>query len=84
MWRWSALWIIGSGTVWVIINASASLSGGIDRYWEKILNLKASKWDYAWVAIMCAIAGFFYLGSRLFLVVEAFLSLRALVRLIPH
>ena len=78
LWRSASLWIISSGTIWVIINASARLNRRIDRYWEKILNLEAHWWDYAWIATMCAIAGLFYVGSRVFLVIEAFLSLRSL------
>ena len=84
MWRVSALWIIGCGNVWVIINASARLNRHIDAYWEKILNLRGNWWDYTWVGIMCTIAGCLYLGSRLFLVVESFVSLRALVRQFPY
>ena len=83
MWRISALWIIGCGNVWVIINASARLNRHIDVYWEKILNLRGSWWDYTWIGIMCTIAGCLYVGSRLFLVVESFVSLRALVRKLP-
>ena len=83
MWRASALWIMGSGTVWVIINASARLNRHIDGYWEKILILRGSWWDYTWIGIMCAIAGCLYISSRLFLVVESFVSLRALVRQPP-
>lgn len=94
LWRASGLFISASGALWLIINLLAHKFKGIDRYWETVLNNEASWITYAVLGILCTVCGLLYGCARLFLVVEAFISIRKLpenayetpswTSLIPH
>lgn len=94
LWRASGLFISGSGALWLLIHLLAHKYKGVDRYWERVLNNEASWFSYAVLGVLCTVCGFCYVFARLFLVVEAFISIRSLpadaydtpswTSLIPH
>ena len=78
LWRVSAIVIAGSGIVWVLINAAAHVSRTISVYWNSVEALdsgRVSLWGLGGLASLC---GLLYLAARVYLVVEAFISLRSL------
>jgi hypothetical protein len=78
MWRASALYIMWSGLVWLSINVLAQVFPAVDRYWVKALNGHLHWWHYVVLLGLCTICGTCYIAARLYLVVEAFVSLRQL------
>ena len=94
LWRSSALFICFSGALWLSINGLAHLFKGVDEYWERVIALKAHWTSYLLLGMLCTICGIAYICSRVFLVIEAFISIRSLpasayntpnwIPLIPH
>ena len=80
LWRFSALNIAGSGLVWLLINLIASLAPGINSFWDNFVALKVHWIWYVLLCVVCSACGFAYVFARTFLVVEAFISIRALPR----
>ena len=78
LWRASALWIAGSGAIWILINMLAKLTPPINRFWEDVVAMKVGLLPRVVLLVLCGFCGAAYVLSRLFLVVDAFLSLRAL------
>ncbi|MCJ1312302.1 hypothetical protein MMC25_005976 [Agyrium rufum] len=76
IWRISALWIACSGILWVLINLGARMSDQFNAYWERVTHSQVSKAEYAVIGFIASVCGIAYLGSRLYLVVEAFVGLR--------
>lgn len=78
LWRCSATYIAWSGLVWLTINLSAKLYKPIDDLWIG-QRLSRAPWVKSWLlALLCAVCGSLYLFARLYLVVEAFISIRQL------
>lgn len=78
MWRASAIWITFSGGLWMLINLIAHFSKVIDDYWERVITFKASWFSNIVLGIVCTCCGIAYIAARIFLVVEAFISIRQL------
>ena len=78
MWRCSALYISFSGLLWLAANMLAQFSRRIWWYWYELLMHQVHWINYAIWGTVCTICGSAYIFARLFLVVEAFISLRAL------
>ena len=78
LWRSSALYIIASGFLWLIANMLSQCSQTIWWYWYDML-LHQKHWLHylVWGGV-CSVCGTAYILARLFLVVEAFISLRSL------
>jgi hypothetical protein len=94
IWRLSALYVTFSGLVWLLVNMTARLSKRIDALWDRILALEESRAVIGFFSALCTFCGVLYIFARLFLVVEAFISVRKLAiaayetpnwaQLIPH
>ena len=94
LWRSSALFVAGSGALWMLINVLAQTIPWVDQFWDSVVALKVNRLAGAALMISCGICGLLYVVARLFLVLESFISLRALpastyqtpdwTQLIPH
>jgi hypothetical protein len=94
MWRSSSICITSSAFTWLMINLLALESKSIDAYWDRIVALKARLPSYIIIGSLCFICGTAYVIARIFLVLEAFISIRQLpiaayktpdwTQLIPH
>lgn len=78
LWRMSAVFIVFSGLVWTIIHILAHVSGGVWCYWYDLLSGKVHWISYVILLPICTICGVLYLVARIYIVVEAFTSLRSL------
>jgi hypothetical protein len=78
MWRSSSIYITFSGGLWLTINLLAHLSKPINAYWDRALALQAHWTSYLVLGTLCSICGLAYAFARIFLVVEAFISIREL------
>ena len=78
MWRSASLYIGFSGVLWLRINLLAQLSKEVWWYWYALLTKNVRSISYIILGIMCTFCGFLYVASRVFIVVEAFISLRTL------
>ncbi|KAL9634475.1 MAG: hypothetical protein Q9164_004067 [Protoblastenia rupestris] len=78
LWHSSALWIASSGLLWLSINLIARLCPSINAFWDRCVALRAHWLCYLILGIACSICGLTYAAARLFLVIEAFVSIRAL------
>ncbi|CZT07733.1 uncharacterized protein RCO7_11224 [Rhynchosporium graminicola] len=94
MWRSSSICITASAFVWLMINLLAHMSKSLDAYWDRVLALQANRTSYLILGSLCFVCGAAYVTARIFLVVEAFISIRQLpmaaygtpdwTQLIPH
>jgi hypothetical protein len=94
MWRSSSIYITASGFLWLMINLLAQLSKPLDAYWDRVLALQAHWTSYLILGSLCFVCGTAYAFARIFLVVEAFISIRQLpvaaygtpdwTQIIPH
>ena len=78
LWRASSICIAGSGLVWIMINLLAHTSTGFKAYWGRVESLRAHWTSLVSLGTLATICGLAYLLARIFLVVEAFISLRKL------
>ena len=78
LWRFSALCITGSGLVWSLINMMARMFPAINAFWDGVVAFRTHRLNYVWIGTLCGICGLAYCFSRVFLVFEAFVSLRKL------
>ena len=94
LWRGSSICIAGSGLTWLLINLLARTFEGFKAYWGKVESLRAHWTSLVGLGTLATICGLAYLMARIFLVVEAFISLRKLpaaafdtlqwTQLVPH
>ena len=78
LWRSSACYIIASGLLWLLANLLSQCSQKIWWYWYDMLLYQKHWLHYFGWGLVFTIFGIAYIFARLFLVVEAFLSLRSL------
>jgi hypothetical protein len=94
LWRSSSICITSSGLIWLMINLLAENSKAIDEYWDSVLELRARWSSYLILGSLCSICGAAYCFARIFLVIEALISIRQLpaaayltpewTQIIPH
>ncbi|KAL8829996.1 MAG: hypothetical protein Q9191_001692 [Dirinaria sp. TL-2023a] len=94
LWRISAIYITWSGLVWLLINLAARISNPFDEYWNSLRLSRPPFVSSTPLAIICFICGALYTFARMYLVIEAFISIRKLpvsayqtpdwVQIIPH
>jgi hypothetical protein len=94
MWRSSSIYMAASAFLWLVINLLAHESKAIDAYWDKVLARQAHWSSYFILGSLCSICGIAYVFARIFLVVEAIISIRQLpiaayrtpdwTQIIPH
>lgn len=78
MWRISAIDIACSGALWLTINLLAAASRRFDRFWDRIVRLDVHISVYYFLVVTCTCCGLAYAFARVYLVVEAFVSIRSL------
>jgi hypothetical protein len=78
MWRISAMYITGSGLLWATINLLAHEVKFIDDFWDDVVALRAHWSSYVILGSVCSVCGVAYIFARIYLVVEAFISIRQL------
>lgn len=94
LWRASSICIAGSGLTWILINMLARTFKGFKAYWERAESLRAHWTSLVGLGSLATLFGLAYLLARIYLVVEAFISLRRLpaaafetaewTQLVPH
>jgi hypothetical protein len=77
-WRTSAAYLVFSGLLWAFINLLDFLSGSVWLYWYEILARDRRGRSHILILGLCVLGGVLYVVARIYLVVEAFISLRAL------
>jgi hypothetical protein len=78
LWRPSSIYISLSGFLWFSINFLAQASGASWWYWYDLLMGDVHRINYVVLGFLCALGGAAYMFVRVFLVVEAIISLRSL------
>lgn len=78
LWRASSICIAGSGFTWILINLLGRTFKGFEAYWGKVQSLRAHWTSLVALGSLATLCGLAYLLARIFLVVEAFISLRKL------
>ena len=94
LWRGSSICIAASGLTWILINLLARTFEGFKEYWGRVESLRAHWTSLVGLGSLATLCGLAYLLARIFLVVEAFISLRKLpaaafdtlqwTQLVPH
>ncbi|KAL6717240.1 hypothetical protein ACLMJK_005155 [Lecanora helva] len=94
LWRCSALYITWSGLVWMLINLTAQMWKPFDDYWNRTRLLRFPFARSTGLVIVCGVCGSLYTFARMYLVIEAFISIRELptsayqtpdwTQIIPH
>ena len=94
LWRCSAIYIIWSGLVWSCINLVAQVAKPFDEYWEQKRLHRPPFVNSVPLAVLGFVCGTLYTFARMFLVLEAFISIRKLpvsayqtpnwTQIIPH
>lgn len=94
LWRCSAIYIAASGLLWMMINLIAQVCKPLNKFWDKFMIMQGNRTSYVILGFICSLCGAAYVFARIFLVLEAFISLRQLptgvyispdwTQLIPH
>ncbi|KAM6486902.1 hypothetical protein HDV62DRAFT_233634 [Trichoderma sp. SZMC 28011] len=77
-WRMSGVYIVFSGLLWSFFNLMGHLSGSVWWFWYGILEGAERKRSHILIYVLCCLGGTLYVIARIYLVLEAFISLRAL------
>ncbi|KAL7812696.1 hypothetical protein V8C44DRAFT_329024 [Trichoderma aethiopicum] len=77
-WRASGVYIVFSGLLWSLLNLMGHLSGSVWWFWYGILEGAERKRSHVLIYVLCCIGGTCYVVARVYLVLEAFVSLRSL------
>ena len=78
LWRGSSLFIASSGLLWILINMLARSSKFIKTYWIQVASLRAHWTSLVGLGFLATVCGLLYILARVYLVLEAFISLRRL------
>lgn len=78
LWQCSAIYILWSGLLWLLINLLARISKPFYDYWDRIRSHQAPFVKSTLLAIVCFFCGCLYAFARMYLVMEAFISIRKL------
>ncbi|KAL9086252.1 MAG: hypothetical protein Q9159_004258 [Coniocarpon cinnabarinum] len=76
IWRISSAFIGASGLIWLAITMVAQFSKHVWWLWYDLLSDDAPKWCKVVLICLCVLCGCGYVFSRIFLIVEAFVTLR--------
>jgi hypothetical protein len=76
-WRCSALYIGFCGGLWIILNYVAQAYRPLNEFWENWMDGKSSWYFNLVIGALVFICGFSFCAARLFIVVEAVISIRA-------
>lgn len=78
LWRASSLYIAFCGGLWVILNLLVSQYPKLNSFWEKWADGKKSLAASISLGCLVLVCGFSLFAARVFIVVEAFISIRQL------
>ena len=78
MWRFSCTFITSSGAVWFVACCFGWQSRLMKDYWHRFIWFKAYWFEYAFWGSLSSACGIAYIFSRVFLVVDAVISLRSI------
>lgn len=78
LWRSSAAYLVFSGVLWSLLNLMGHFSGTVWWFWYKILASQKHLKSRVLLYSLCALGGSLYVFARVYLVVEAVVSLREL------
>lgn len=78
IWRFSSVYITCSGALWFAMCMIGYRFPWASAYWDRLIALQGWWFEYAFFGIIATICGVAYIFARVFLVVDAFVSLRAL------
>ncbi len=78
LWRFSALYITSSGLLWFGMCVVGWRWPWASRYWDRFIALEAWWIEYAFFGSVAMCCGLAYIGARVFLVVDAAVSLMEL------
>lgn len=78
LWRASSVDLMGSGLVWLMINFLGHMSARFNKYWDSVIDRRVRWPTIVVLGTLCFLCGLAYVWARLFLVVEAAVSLRQL------
>ncbi|KAI1325449.1 hypothetical protein F5Y16DRAFT_264878 [Xylariaceae sp. FL0255] len=78
LWRSSAAYIGFCGGLWVILNFSVTRSPKLNEFWEKWMDGEKTWFESFGLGLVVFTCGFSLILARLYVVVEAFLSIRQL------
>lgn len=71
------VYCVFSGLLWAFINLLSMTSEAVWWYWFDVLDGDVTWISYALLGMSCTIGGLSYIFARVYLVVEVFISLRA-------
>ncbi|KAI9713056.1 MAG: hypothetical protein M1820_001041 [Bogoriella megaspora] len=78
LWHFSSLYIAASGAFWLLLCVIAFRWPWASSYWDRFIELRAWKLEYAVLGLVSTVCGLAYIFARVFLVVDAVISLRRL------
>lgn len=78
LWRSSSLYIGFCGGLWIVLNYLAQSFGPLNAFWEKWMDGGGRWWQNLLIGIPVVVCGVSLILARLFIVIEAFISIREL------
>jgi hypothetical protein len=78
LWRGSSLYIAFCGGFWIILNYAVQAYQPLNDFWEKWMDGKKSGWHSIVLVPPVLICGLSFILARLYIVLEAFMSIRQL------
>ncbi|KAI0902288.1 hypothetical protein F4806DRAFT_446459 [Annulohypoxylon nitens] len=78
LWRSSALYIGFCGGLWVVLNAIVAKIPALNEFWEHWMDGKKTWWQNLGLGALVLLCGFSLVLARIFIVVEAVISIREL------
>ena len=78
MWRFSSVYITCAGAIWFGACIIGWRFHWASLYWDRFIALQARWYDYAFWGLFATACGLAYVVARLFLVVDAIVSLRSM------
>ena len=80
LWRSSAIYIGFCGGLWIVINYTAQKWAPLNRFWDGWVDGKKGWLHNALIGTLVATCGLAFILARAYIVLEAFVSIRALPR----
>lgn len=78
LWRASAAYIASCGAFWVLLNSAVSRWARLNSFWEKWMDGEKSRLGTVALAAVVVLCGSSFVLARMYVVMEAFLSIREL------
>lgn len=75
-WRMSSIWVTFCAAFWLVTNLLAHVFPFIDRIWIAYNERRLDLLSTLVITSLCVLCGVSYIASRIYLVVEAFISIR--------